>query len=401
MEAGRNLEFGASAAKPAIAVLPFNNLSSDPEQEYFAQGLSEDLITDLSRVPGLVVIARNSSFAYRGRPIDIRQIGRELGVRYVIEGSVRRAAGRVRINAEIIDAVEHTHVWADRFDRDLSDIFALQDEIVGQIVDALASALPAASPPAKRRSASLEAYDLFAQGRILVTRLAEGNRAARPILRRSIELDPDFAEAHAWLAVSHHFAWAYWGEPMDPHRSLAREAAERAVSLDPESAVALAILGDILIYDNAPEEGAKKTGRRAENQPNHADALTFLGQLKAFEGSADEGIALIQKALRLNPHPPGWYYWLLGLAQYAATRYGDAIVTLRHESTHRTGSQRILAASLAQVGRLEEARAEARQFLAANPHFSMDYRARTQPFRFESDRQHFIEGYLRAGLPRG
>jgi TolB-like protein/Tfp pilus assembly protein PilF len=386
--------------KTSIAVLPFNNMSSDPEQEFFADGLSEDLITDLSKVAGLLVIARNSSFAYKGRPLDVRQIAKELGVRYVVEGSVRRAASALRINAQLIDATDNSHLWADRFDRDLRDIFSLQDEIVARIVNALAVVLPARHPMASRRATSLEAYDLFAHGRVLVTRLAEGNRAARPLLERAIELDPGFAEAHAWLAVSHHFAWAYWGETMEPHRSLARTIAQRAVSLDANNAVAHGILGDVLIYDHKPDEGAAELEVALRINPSHADALTFLGQLKAFEGDADAGIDLIQRALRLNPYPPGWYYWLLGLAQYAASRYADAIETLRHEATHRMGSQRILAASLAQVGRLEEARAEAQQFLAANPHFSMEYWGRTQPFRHDADREHFIDGYTKAGLPR-
>jgi TolB-like protein len=381
-------------------VLPFTNMGSDPEQEYFADGLAEDLITDLSKVPGLLVIARNSSFTYKGRSVDIRSVARELGVRYVIEGSVRRAAARIRINAQLIDATDSSHVWADRFDRDLADIFALQDEVVGRIINALADALPSARPIASRRATNLEAYDLFARGRVLVTQSVEGNRAARPLLERSIEIDPGFAEAHAWLAMSHHFAWAYWGEATERHPALALAAAQRAVSLDPEDAVAHAILADVLIFAGSPEKGAAELATALRINPNHADAWTFLGQLRAFEGRAVEGIDYVRKALRLNPYPPGWYYWLLGLAQYAAGQYEDAVDTLRHESTHRMGSQRILAASLAQLGRIKEAKREAGQFLASHPHFSMQHWADTQPFRHEADRQHFIDGYVKAGLPR-
>jgi TolB-like protein/class 3 adenylate cyclase/Flp pilus assembly protein TadD len=386
--------------RASIAVLPFTNMSSDPEQEYFADGLAEDLITDLSKVPGLLVIARNSSFTYKGRPVDIRSVARELGVRYVIEGSVRRAAARIRINAQLIDASNNSHLWADRFDRDLADMFALQDEVVGRIVDALADALPSARPIASRRATSLEAYDLFVRGRVLVTQSVEGNRMARPLLERSVEIDPGFAEAHAWLAMSHHFAWAYWGEATERHPVLALEAAQRAMSLDPEDAVAHAILADVLIFAGRSEEGAAELAAALRINPNHADAWTFLGQLRAFEGSALEGIDYVRKALRLNPYPPGWYYWLLGLAQYAAGRYEDAVDTLRHESTRGMGSQRILAASLAQLGRVEEAQEEAKQFLASHPHFSMQQWADTQPFRHEADRQHFIDGYVKAGLPR-
>jgi TolB-like protein/class 3 adenylate cyclase/Tfp pilus assembly protein PilF len=385
--------------KPSIAVLPFTNMSSDPEQEYFADGLTEDLITDLSKVPGLVVIARNSTFIYKGKPIDIRVVARDLRVRYVLEGSVRRAAARVRINAQLIDAADSSHRWADRFDRDLADVFLLQDEVISKIVSALSGVLPSATTAGTRRAGNLEAYDLFVRGRVLVTQSPESNRTAPQLLERAIELDPGFADAHAWLAMSHHFAWAYWLEAAEHHQSLALAAARRAVSLDPENAVAHAILGDILIYSGKPDEGAVELAAALRINPNHADAWAFLGQLRAFEGRATEGIEHLRNALRLNPHPPGWYYWLLGLAQYAGRRYADAVETLRHEATHGLGSRRILAASLAQLGRAQEAKEEAEQFLAANPQFSITYWAGTQPFRHETDRQHFIDGYVKAGLP--
>jgi TolB-like protein/Tfp pilus assembly protein PilF len=392
----------APAAEPAratIAVLPFDNLSADPEQEYFADGLAEDLITDLSNVPGLFVISRHSAFAYKGKSIDIRSVAKDLGVRFVVEGSVRRAAARIRINVQLIDAEDGTHLWADRFDRDLADIFVLQDEVVGRIVNALADLLPSAQAIARQRTTNLEAYDLIVRGRVLVTQSLESNRAARPLLERSIELDPSFADAHAWLAMSHLCSWAYWGEAMEPGRSLALAAAQRAVSLDPENASAHAILGYVLLFGGKPDAGAAELATALGINPNHADAWAFLGELKAFEGNAVEGIEHFRKAFRLNPYPPGWYYWLLGLVEYAAGQYETAVETLRHESTHRLGSQRILAASLAQLGRMEEAKAEAAQFLAAHPHFSIQHWGNTQPFQREADRQHFIDGYLKAGLP--
>jgi TolB-like protein/Tfp pilus assembly protein PilF len=395
-----NSKAEAITDKPSIAVLPFTNMSSDPQQEYFADGLAEDLITDLSKVPGLLVVARNSTFAYKGRSVDVRLVARDLRVRYVLEGSVRREKDRVRINAQLIDATDASHLWADRFDRDLADVFLLQDEVVGTIVNALSGVLPAAATLSTRRAASLEAYDLFVRGRALVNQSPESNRAAPALLERAIELDPHFADAHAWLAMSHHFGWAYWLGAPGRHRSLALAAAQRAVSLDPENAVAHAILGDVLIYDGKPDEGAAELTTALRINPNHADAWAFLGQLKAFEGKAVEGIGHLRHAIRLNPHPPGWYYWLLGLAQYAAGHYADAVETLRHEATHRLGSQRILAASLARLGQMEEAKEEAREFLASNPDFSIQHWASTQPFRYEADRQHFIDGYEEAGLPQ-
>ena len=389
----------AERDRATIAVLPFDNLSADPEQEYFADGLAEDLITDLSNVPGLFVISRHSAFVYKGKSIDIRSVAKDLGVRFVVEGSVRRAAARIRINVQLIDAEDGTHLWADRFDRDLADIFVLQDEVVGRIVNALADLLPSAQAIARQRTTNLEAYDLIVRGRVLVTQSFESNRAARPLLERSIELDPSFADAHAWLAMSHLCSWAYWGEAMEPGRSLALAAAQRAVSLDPENASAHAILGYVLLFGGKPDAGAAELATALGINPNHADAWAFLGELKAFEGNAVEGIEHFRKAFRLNPYPPGWYYWLLGLVEYAAGQYEATVETLRHESTHRLGSQRILAASLAQLGRMEEAKAEAAQFLAAHPHFSIQHWGNTQPFQREADRQHFIDGYLKAGLP--
>jgi TolB-like protein len=374
-------------------------MSSDPEQEYFVDGLAEDLITDLSKVPGLFVISRHSAFAFKGKSIDIRSIAKDLGVRYVVEGSVRRAAARIRINVQLIDAEDGTHLWADRFDRDLADIFVLQDEVVGKMVNALAGVLPSVRPITRQRATNLEAYDLFVRGRVLVTQSAEGNREARLLLERSIELDPDFADAHAWLAMSHVWGWAYWGQATEIDRSLALAAAQRAVSLDPENANGHAILGEVLVHDGKLEAGAAELAIALKINPNLADAWMYLAEMKVFAGSPVEGIDHGQKAFHLNPYPPGWYYWLLGLNEYAAGRYEDAVETLLHKSTHRSGSQRILAASLAQLGRMEEAKIEAAQFLAAHPHFSAKQWENTVPFQREADSRHFVEGYLKAGLP--
>jgi TolB-like protein len=385
----------AGRARGSIAVIPFVNMSSDPEQEYFADGLADDLITDLSKVSDFTVIARNSSFAYKGRSIDVRLIARELGVRYIIEGSVRRSATRVRINAQLIDAAEHSHIWADRFDRDLVDVFEVQDEIVGKIVIALSGAIP----PARRKARSLEAYDLFVRGRALVIQSPESNRMARPLLEKAIELDPEFAEAHAWLAKSHEFGWTYGGEDREPHHSLALAGARRAVALDPENADAHTILGDLLMYEGELDAGETELQIALRINPSHANAWVFLGELKVSQGFAPNGVELVPKAFGLNPHPPGWYYWVLGYTQYAAHSYEDAAKTLRHPATYLTGSTRLLAASLAQLGRMNQPREEAQHFLAINPRFSVRSWINIVPFRRDADRQHFIEGYLKAGLP--
>ena len=255
-------------------------MSSDPEQEYFGDGLAEDMITDLSKVAGLLVIARNSSFAYKGRSVDVRTIAKDLGVRYLVEGSVRRAAARVRINVQVIDAVDGIHLWADRFDRDLADIFVLQDEVVGRVVDALADVLPAARNLSTQRATNLEAYDLFVRGRVLAIQSVESSREARLLLERAIELDPGFADAHAWLAISHVWGWSYWGEAPELDRPLAIVAAHRAVSLDPENAGAHAILGYILFLDGKPD-GRAGTDDCAATQ---SESLGCLGVPRSDEG---------------------------------------------------------------------------------------------------------------------
>jgi adenylate cyclase len=384
---------------PSIAVLPFINMSGDPEQAYFADGLTEDLITDLSKVPGFLVIAHHSSFAYRGRSVDIRAIAGELGVRYIVEGSVRRAPARVRINAQLIDAATGSHLWAERYDRDLADIFVVQDEVVGKIMSALAGTLPATQALPRRRTTSLEAYDLFIRGRWLAVQSLEDTRAARPLLEKAIELDPGFAEAYAWLGMSHHFGWFYCGEPEEEHRALARLAAQEAVSLDPENADAHIVLGYLRAYEGELAEGVGQLEMGLRINPNHAAGWNALTDLRVLEGRAAEGIDCANNSLRLDLHPPRDYYWALGYAQYAMGRYQDAVETLRHESAGGPGARRILAAALAQLGRLKQARREGRRFLLAFPQFSAKQWGRTHPFPNDADRQHFIEGYIKAGLP--
>jgi len=400
-EPRRPIAAGRSHAErgPTIAVLPFRNLGHDPD--YFADGLSEDLITDLSKIPGLTVIARNSSFAYRGRAAEPRTIAEELGVSYLIEGSVRRAANRVRINVELTDTADLTQLWADRFDGDLADTLALQDDIVGRVVRALTGALPRSRPAGTSRAASTEAYDLFVHGRALVMQSLEGNDASRALLRSAIEKDRGFAPAHAWLAMSHCGAWATWGGGPDDHRAQALESANRAVGLDPGNADAQMILGYVHAYSGDLSGADQDFTEALRLDPNHADAWALLTDLRVFEGRMSDAIGCIEQAFRLNPYPPRFYHWALGFANYAAGRYREAVEALRHEATYRTGSQRILAASLARLGRQGQAEAEAAQFLAAHPGFGVRRWADAHPFRYAGDREHFIEGYVRAGLPMG
>ncbi len=385
--------------KVTIAILPFVNMSSDPEQEFFADGLAEDLITDLSKVAGLFVISRHSSFAFKGKFADVRAVARDLGVRFVVEGSVRRAASRVRINVQLIDAEDGTHIWADRFDREIEDVFALQDEVVGRIVNALSDIVPSSRPVKGKRTGNIKAYDLLVRGRGLINKFREGPIAARPLLQKALEIDPEFAEAYAWLAMTYLYGWVYWGEEAETQRTLALQAAERAVTLDRENASAHAILGDVQIFDGRLDDGIMELTAALRIDPNHADAWLFMGEAMVYQGRTDEALDHARKAFRANPYPPEWYHWYLGFMEYAARRYDDAAEALSHVAEHHVGAQRILAAAYAQLGRIDEAKAEAARFMASQPHFTITHWAQSQPFQNEPGRRHFVEGYLKAGLP--
>ncbi len=382
-------------AKPSIAVLPFVNMSGEPEQESFVDGITEDLITDLSRDSALFVIARNSAFVYKGKPVDVRRIAQDLGVRYLVEGSARRAAGRVRINAQLIDAAAGDHLWAERFDRTLEDIFAVQDEVTGKIVEALAGRLTAG--PARNRPASLAAYDLCVKARGLYFQNGIAAREACYLLERAIAIDPNYAEAHRWLALNIFLASSFWDATLERQRGVSE--AERAVAIDPNDAGNHWVLAIVLGHQRRFEEAEAEFEHTFRLDPNHADGWAMRSDLRVMAGHAAEAMEFVRKAFRLNPHPPGWYYWMLGQAQYIAGDSEAAVSTLRHPETYRTTSRRTLAAALADLGRLDDARMEAELFMMSNPGFTISYWANWQPFQDDNTRRRFVEGYRKAGLP--
>jgi len=383
---------------PSIAILPFTNMSSDPEHEFFADGLTEDLITDLSQVAGLFVIARNSSFAYKGKSVDVRSIARNLGVRYIVEGSARRAAGRVRINVQLVDAIAGGHIWAERFDRALEDVFSVQDEVTARIIEALVGQLTVHIPDRKRPS-NMEAYDLCVRARSLGGQSLYAQKESRLLLRRAIELDPGYAEAHRWLALDLWAEWRNGGDSATADLHTALTTAEKAVGLDPNDAGNRWVLGYLLACERRWEESEAQLAAALNLDPNHADTWAIQSDLSVMSGRPMEAIDQIERAFRQNPCPVWWYWWLLGQAQYAARQYDRAAKTLRRDDTYRTESRRTLAAALARLGRLDEARQEANLFMIGNPHFTIRHWVGTQPFRDEAMREHFIEGYRQAGLP--
>jgi len=383
--------------KPSIAVLPFVNISNDPEQESFVDGLTEDLITDLSRISGLFVIARNSAFAYKGKAMDVRAVAEDLGVRYLLQGSARRAAGRVRINAQLVDALSRDHLWAERFDRSLEDIFAVQDEVTAEIMTALLGRLHP-SPP-RHRPKNLKAYDLCVRARRLMDDAPQAAREAHLMLTRAVSLDPEYAEAYRWLAINHWMGWVHSGGPTESARSVALELARKAVVLDPDNAGCRWILAYLLAYERRFAEADAEFAKAIELDPNEADAWAALSDITVLAGRIGEGLEHIRRAFRLNPFPASWYYLVLGQAQYAAGEYEAAVETLRRDETYRTSSRRFLAASLAQLGRLEEARAEAELFLVGNSDFTTSHWTATEPFRDAATLAHFVGGFRKAGLP--
>ncbi len=391
-----------AAARPAlsIAVLPFDDMSDGIDQGYFCDGMTEDLITELAHIPGLFVIARHSSFAYKGKSVDIRRIGAELGVRHLVEGSVRRAGERLRVTAQLIEAESGHHVWAERYDRGIEDIFAVQDDVVSHIADALSKALGSADlrPQPSLRPNDMTAYEWVVRGRQNVFR-SQGRAASKDALERAIQLDPDFSDAHAWLAV-YYYTDSYLYHKESEREALVRGfgAADRAIETGPNNSLAHMALGMVNLYAGRLAVALQSLHRAIDLNPNEADALCLIQEAYTFDGQPQKGIESVRKAMRLNPHFPEWYLWHLGFALYCARDYEGAVVEI---SRLRDIAEplRILAASLARLERHDEARLVAGKFMEAFPDFSAREWGHTQPFRRPEDLRHVLEGYHLAGLP--
>jgi adenylate cyclase len=393
--------------KPSIAVLPFTNMSGEPEQEYFADGIVEEIITALARFPTLFVIARNSTFTYKGRAVDIKQVGRDLGVRYVLEGSVRKDRNRVRVTGQLVQADTGAHVWAQRYDGDLGDIFALQDEMTTSIVGALVPNLQRAEierahnkPPG-----SLDAYDLYLRAlAAFYTWTREGNDQALQLLEQVMALDPTYAAAailaeNCWVTRFGH-GWSAVPEAIDQSIRFAR----LAVQLDPDNADALAILARRTSAINQDYEEALSLAERAVAiNPNSAYAWRNSGFAFAFAGRAEQALTYFERALRLNPRDPRAHDTLVGmaLALIQLERDAEGITTARKAIQQRptfAGAWRMLAAGLALAGRLEEARDALRHVLELDPTCTLE----TMYLRFghsETARARFYDGLRKAGMP--
>jgi adenylate cyclase len=393
--------------KPFIAVLPFTNLSGDPEQEYFADGITEDLIAALSRCRWLFVIARNSVFTLKGRAVDIKQVSRQLGVRYVLEGSVRKAGNRVRITAQLVEAVTGADIWAGRFDRDLTDIFALQDEITESVVSAIEPSLQAAEIERARAKATnnLEAYDLYLRALPEFYAFTEqGFRRAETLLRQAVERDPGYAEAWGALADCRgRLMVGGWTEDWDADAARSREAALQAVQCDPDNARVLAVAAwSLASLSGVLERAVTFCERALYLQPNSSFVLTNCGWVLIYNDECERALACLEKARRLNPLDPRGYITLnaIGAVHFMGSRFKETEQFTRRAlemNPNHPISLRYLTAALAQMGRLAEA-AEVGRVLQSTRWEAMRTHLNPTCYRNPKKRELLFEGLRKAGV---
>jgi len=390
--------------KPSIAVLPFENLSNDKSQDYIVDGITEDIISALARFKQLFVIARNSTQTYKGKAVKVQQVAEELGVRYVLEGSMEISKDRIRVTSQLIDAIAGTHLWVERYDRALTDVFEVRDELTRKLVASLAGKLERAemAKASLQHPDSLDAYGLFWRAYELFFRYTPADNAkARELTERAIALDANYGAAYRGLAWTHFNDWQYGWLPGRPKQSYqkALDSAYKAVALDPRDGFARCSLGYFLLYGRKFEEAAAEFEEALKTNPNDAHLIVISAEFYTDVGRPEEAVKRIKEAMRLNPNYPNWYLYILGISHYVAHDYRGAVETLKKMSPMGEARSN-LAASLAQLGRMEEARTEAEKYLKDNPSFSATYAGSTIPFLHDKDRQHLVEGFIKAGLPR-
>ena len=400
--------------KPSIAVLPFANLSGDPEQDYFADGISEDIITELSRFREFTVMARNSTFHYKGRSPSADELVHELGIRYIVQGSVRRSGNRVRVTAHLIDATSGAQIWAERYDRDLEDIFAIQDELTASIVARVDDRIKGtgAALASARETPTVTAYDLILQSRPYRTQInpASSIRAGE-LLERAIAVDPNCAQAYAGLAFVRAGQYEE-GWTTDPEGTLreARDMAEQAVRLDGADGYAHASLAYAFSQCGDFDRAMHEASVALDLNPNHVNIIMTMGWISVVAGDPETGIQHIERARQLNPNMPGFELWTLGIAYLEARRYHEAIDTLSKVPDPPRGLHMELAVSYAYLGRKEKAQGHMKEYLdysknemgvfpGDDPLAWRAYFERTHKRRRKEDVEHYIVGARMAGLP--
>jgi TolB-like protein/cytochrome c-type biogenesis protein CcmH/NrfG len=396
----------AVADRPAIAVLAFENMSGDPAQEYFGDGISEDILTALSKQRWFMVIARNSSFTYKGRAVHIRQIAAELGVRYVVEGSVRRADNRVRITAQLNDATSGSHLWAERYDRELGDVFAVQDEITNAIAAAIEPQIHAAENfrADRKPPSSLDAWDLVMRALSHYWRVTrQDHLAAQALLERAIAIDPNYGQALSVLAACHmfgvHLGWA----DLATTAPVAEAAALAAMRCDHEDAWAHAALGSVYFSTRRLADALSAFEQALTLNPNFSLAQGYYALALSYAGRPKDSFAAAQKAIRLSPRDPSLaiYHGIAGYARFTERRYDEAIALAREAIRHRgdlTGAYRVLAVSAGMAGDSALAEMALQELRRAQPGISLHWIATQLPWASDADREHYLEGFRRAGL---
>jgi len=392
--------------KPAIAVLPFTNMTGDPQQEYFSDGISEDVITALSRLRWFFVIARNSSFIYKGIAVHIKQVAEELGVGYVLEGSVQKSGERVRITAQLNDAATGSHVWAERYDRKLADVFAVQDEITEAIVGAIEPQLYVAEDFRARRKPpdSMDAWDLVMRALSHYWRVTrQDNMVAQALLEKAAAVDPHYGQAHGVLAASHTFGAHMGWDDMARIAPIAEQAAARAIEADGDDPWAHFALGCVYLFARRFENSLAEFEFALQLNPNFSLAQGYYGLALAYAGRWKDGSLAAGRALRLSPRDPcsAIYCGIASYAQYLGGNYEEAMRLARQGILLRSdfvGAHRVLTAAAGMAGEMRAAKSALEQLRRVQSHISLSWIAREMPILHDADREHYLEGFRRAGL---
>ncbi len=390
--------------RPSIAVLPFVNMSDDPKQEYFSDGITEDLITDLSKISGLFVIARNSVFTYKGKPVKVEEVGRDLNVQYVLEGSVRKAGNRVRISAQLIEATTKRNLWAERYDRDLEDIFALQDEVTEKIVAALSVKLTEDEQKRllRKYTDDMKAYDYYLRGLEYYYRMTgEANIQARQMLERAVDSDPEFSAAYAYLGLTHWADWALWGSQESQTLERAFELAKKAIALDDQQPEGHALLGEIYLWKKQYEQSIAEMNKAIAIDPNAFDGFARLASVFNFSGRPDEAIEFMNKAMKLNPVYPVWYPFNIGHAYFLKGQYEEAIVIMKRvidRNPNFLPPYAFLAVSYVELKQEKEAHSVATELKRLNPNHSFVDSLKRIPYKDEAILERIFYNLRKAGV---
>jgi adenylate cyclase len=392
----------AAVVKPTVAVLPFTNMSGDPEQEFFVDGLTEDILTELSRRHELFVISRTSTFVYKGQAANLREVARKLGARYLVEGSVRKAGDRLRITVQLIDTASDAHIWAERYDRKLDDVFAIQDEITSAIVATLPGRLEAAQHDqlARMKPSSMAAYECVLAAKVLHHRsMREDNVEALKLVDRALQLDPDYAHAHAWRGciLGQSFTYGWCKDKEATMNEVAFELA-KALALDDNDADVHRILAAVAIAQDDLNRARHNQDRALALNPNYDLVVVQMGELFTWLGHADEGTAWIRKAMKLNPHHPARFWSHLGRAHFVGRQYAQAVEAFMHLSSMDVQQHAFVAACYGWLGDRTAAAAHLSKVRELEPELDLAGFLATMHYANKADLEHLRDGLVRAGM---